>query len=270
MWGVDSYNPANHEIRVPRRLRAEGDPERQTLYEFLRRRMGTAPGFWGRYLNTYAYGVTQGEVQFLHGHGCKVLLVYNGPRQPLTGPRCHDAGFEAARQACEIARRVGVPAGVRIYADLEGWVVDPNWLRGWFSGMWQSEYAGMGGLYGRGAEIPQGGQPYHPRRVWATSASAAVDEELDTITDQTATGQRTSKQAIPYVWSNMPRSGGDPPMTRSGQAEGAIPSGFGAVGPASPLIQTQVWQYRLNCPLGTDHPLVDMDMATDAGFADMW
>ena len=272
-WGVDSWSSANREIRVPAALR-HGGAQRQTLYEFLTNSMHRAPDFWGRYLNTYASGLTPGEVNFLREHSCKILFVYNGPREPLTGPNSHRAGQAAATEACRLAHALDAPPRVRIYADLENWSVSSDWMRGWFEVMWQSEFAGMGGLYGRGAELANpflyGGAPFHPQRLWSTAATTAVEDELDELWGQMEACGAPAKWPIPYVWSNMPRNGGDPPMAASTPERQAIPTDFQAVGPAGQFIRTAVWQYRLNCPLGTDHPLVDMDLATDEGFADMW
>ena len=53
-WGVDSsWYPVNHEVRVPGAFLNTGEqgPVREHLFDYVTRRAGQAPEFWGRYLN---------------------------------------------------------------------------------------------------------------------------------------------------------------------------------------------------------------------------
>ena len=55
----------------------------------------------------------------------------------------HDAAKAAAG-----AKHANVPGGVMIYGDIEpGWKCTADWFRGWWDGMYNSPYAGMGGVY---------------------------------------------------------------------------------------------------------------------------
>lgn len=201
-WGVHSYHRADIMVGGPRGsstgyVSFPDDPQGfaiprsikdagVSLYDYVCMRINAdinreswrrRPVFWGRYINHTGRGnLSRDEARFLHGKGCRILLVYNdvcndqhgrsgcvehwedeeGRRRrrpiPVTGYR---HGRISARHACDIARSLGAADhGVRIYADLEGWAVDVAWLRGWFDSMYRDRgFAGAGGLYGRvGAE----------------------------------------------------------------------------------------------------------------------
>ncbi len=273
-WGVDSsYHPADSPVRAPRSSKPI------PLFDYVTQWAGRMPDFWGRYLNGNEIRLTPGEADFIFrqsGGRCRILLVYTGIRDGHRERR--QDGVHAANQAIQRADALGVPSGVRIYADLEGWRVGREWILGWWETMYQSRFAGSGGLYGRAAELPRRtrtGAREVPRPAagsWAANAAAAEDRFADwtapsasDLAGQILAGTR-QKSVTPYIWSNMPRQMGDPP---AGQV---IPTAFGAIGPAGVLLEVAVWQYRLGCPLGTHahHGLVDLDLATDRGYADMW
>lgn len=182
-WGVDSsyYPPdlvVNQRGFPPRRPRdrefataqESRDGQKFTLYDWVvegvARGIGReGPDFWGRYLryetssSRDATRLTDREVTFIRersGGQCKLLLVFN-QISPLScgqvGRAGYIRGWADAFNAVFAARQLRVPAGVRIYGDVEGWVVAGAWLWGWCDYMDRSEYAGIGGLYGRGREI---------------------------------------------------------------------------------------------------------------------
>jgi hypothetical protein len=306
-WGADSYLAANAQINIPQGFREPGRPGRQMLFDFVQRLMGEPPEFWGRYLNPYgedSSALQPGESDFLHRRGCRILLAYNGPRgevwrETRSGRRYriisagYRSGYRAAQNACDLARnRFHVPRGVRIYADLEGWPVNPDWIHGWWDYMHGSEYAGMGGLYGRGGELPWSAlsnptvRPRHPtRRVrgepnwWSSNVPGAADQQAARLFEQdldqlAAFGTRRSgTDASRYVWSNIPRRSCEFPRDRQ------RPTSFRGVGPPTHLTDTVIWQYSLNCfrtiiatPSGQDREiaLFDLNLAREAGYRDMW
>ena len=52
-WGIDSYSPANTMVRIPAAHLEPGESAstRLTIFDYVTRRMGRRPEFWGRYLN---------------------------------------------------------------------------------------------------------------------------------------------------------------------------------------------------------------------------
>jgi hypothetical protein len=261
-WGVNSWNRADQmpPIHVPARLWGPaGPPNPPTLFEFVKRRLGRAPEFWGRYLNQYSYGLTETEMRFLLGQKCRVALIYNEQRLPLTGPQAYRGGREASPRACRLARLLYVPRGVWIYADLENWSVDPDWFRGWCEFMYTQPYGGMGGAYG---------DAFHSWSWGASAAAATDDQQGSSLFRELAAGRirPVSKASTSYAWSTRPHlgQGSDPPPGD------IVPASFRGRGPVSFLIETVLWQYRTNVPLGTGLPLVDLDLATGAGYNSMW
>lgn len=304
-WGVDSFNAVDHEVRVPDRLREAGDPERQSLFDYVVRRAGRVPEFWGRYLGRSAMQLQPGESRFIAERGqywlerlqsegprqeavqarlrrpgwsarCRILLVYNR----ITRIECQQrgrAGFrhgeQSAHEACRIARTLGAPTTTRIYADLENWSASADWIRGWWETMQGHEYSGMGGLYGNSGwhSTTPGGLPQTVVRTWGRRAATMEHEmrdraiEADLARDEHSS-QNRSHNFSRYVWSNRPWQRGDPP-------EGQLaPTQFRPVSPGSGMT-TVVWQYRCAC-FGTQesggHGLIDMNLATDLGFGEMW
>ncbi|MDD1628768.1 MAG: hypothetical protein LUQ26_15085, partial [Methylococcaceae bacterium] len=159
IWGVDSVEAANSDVRI------RGSNPGEKLFDFVQRQLGEPPYFWGRYLNerperrpsklmdpecNYIFNQTNAQ-----GGRVRILLVYNDitPDQcAVEGNVGYSLGKIAAQNACRLARELDVPPDVRIYADLEGWIASPSWIRGWWNAMAESEFAGIGGLYGRGVE----------------------------------------------------------------------------------------------------------------------
>lgn len=287
-WGVDSFNPADHMVRVPaaHRRAEEAAGLRETLFDYVTRRAGREPAFWGRYLNNgLPSGLRPGEADFIFARSegrCRVALVYNGVRGEPAGAAAGRAGGEAAsREAVTLAIAQGVPTYARIYLDLEGWRVAPEFLEGWWDGMSASPYAGAGGIYGRGAEVrplPRSHMPDLSRRPhssgWAARVPAAEDRAAarafpGLIADLAA--GRSPRPQSRYIWSNIPRridQHGDTPAGTQ-----IIPDSFGAVGPAGAILsRTVLWQYRFGAfwAEGSSRGLVDLDLALDVAYAEMW
>ncbi len=287
-WGVDSFSPASHMVGVPAaHLRAgERAGLRETLFDYVTRRAGRAPDFWGRYLNNGLRSALQpGEAAFIFAQGegrCRIALVYNGIRGEPAGAAAGRAGGEAAaREAVALAIAQGVPTYVRIYLDLEGWRVEPEFLEGWWDGMSASSYAGAGGIYGRGAEVvprPRSHMPDLSRRPhssgWAARVPAAEDRAaaraFPGLISDIAAGRSTRPQSR-YIWSNIPRRFDQNRDTPAGTQ--IIPDSFGAVGPVGAMLnRTVLWQYRFGAfwAEGTTRGMVDLDLALEAGYAEMW
>lgn len=295
-WGVDSFNP----ITVTRRW--DGG-RAMSLFDFVRSKMDGLPTFWGRYLNNAKPSrITRGECEALkrlcasHGATVRLLLVYNDITLAdcqLAGQAGYQRGGVAAASACRLARGLGITGGVRLYADLEGWPASPEWMRGWWDTMQRSEFAGIGGFYGRGVErlnrrgagrlrirdvTAEDGRRQPPlvasagrrflRSGWSARVPTAIDQQLGPwVIDPAREGRLHESPPQLYVWSNMPRMDRrTPPPT---------PAEFRGVGPVGARVA--VWQYCFGLfrppprADGTRRPAAfDLDLATAAGFNEMW
>lgn len=287
LWGVDSYSPADTVVHVPNRYRRAGETRHvhERLYDYVTRRAGREPRFWGRYLNKHhPSGLKENEADYIFRRSsgrCRVLPVYNGLRgQPARGHRGRDDGEAVADAVIETATEYDVPPGVCIYLDLEGWTVQAEFIEGWWQRMRASPWGEAVGIYGRGAEVRhvRGGYAPRPGRHhssgWARRIDAAeqdvADEELEELVDAIAEGEayRPNKH---FIWSNTPRrvdSSHDTPHDAQ-----IIPHSFAAAGPVGAMLsETVVWQYRFsafwqrNAHRGT----VDLDLARPAAYAYMW
>lgn len=105
-----------------------------------------SPKIWGRYLGDkegVSAGITPAEVELLQSNGVEILVIWN---------RFNDAtglenGQNEARAAIRLARELGIPEGVAIFADIEpNYPVDSEFIKGWFNVMEASEY--RPGIYG--------------------------------------------------------------------------------------------------------------------------
>lgn len=135
-WGVDSATPAN---ATPSQLNGE------TVYDYVHANFGT-PVFWGRYIGGN-FALTSGEVSYLHGKGCKILVIYNGATSTSVSGTYQD-GVNDANNAISAANALGVAAGVCIFADIEsGWSPSAAWIQGWSDTMFGTDYRGAGGVY---------------------------------------------------------------------------------------------------------------------------
>ncbi|WP_458414092.1 glycoside hydrolase domain-containing protein [Schinkia sp. CFF1] len=103
------------------------------------------PNYWGRYLSTVpnvSEGLTAEEIQFLRAKGVKILPIYND-FSASTGYR---EGQVSARNAIFQARRLGLPKGTPIIANVERFfAVDDTWIRAWVETFLPSGY--VSGFY---------------------------------------------------------------------------------------------------------------------------
>ncbi|WP_031434228.1 glycoside hydrolase domain-containing protein [Methylomarinum vadi] len=305
IWGVDSSSPAH--------LPANGT-RGASLYEYVcrflsrnRQRFNAkeAPQFWGRYLTQSrpTYMLSQDEKNFLHSHGCRIVLIYNDTcwdqhhdidckrkvgertiRYALTG---YDNGTQSAENACQLAASLDAPNGTRIYADLEGWFVDADWIDAWCTEV-PDKSRRLGrqytpGIYGRilvGADLATARRHFR-RDPWNVSIEQTISEQerRDRLlsrgfltlgeghrsdTSRQPSLESTAAPAPPtrppiHIWSNMPRY-------RSGCNE--IPDSFEGYSFQGSFSNTVLWQYGMAC--SNLSRLVDMDLATQEGFDEMW
>jgi hypothetical protein len=128
IWGVDSASLTTEEM-----LACVGD------------NFGS-PDIWGRYLGDkdgISKGLTADEIELLHSKDIKILLIWNH----FEDARGFENGQKQAQQAIKMAKDLGVPEGVAIFADIEpSYPVDSEFIRGWFETMNGSAYPP--GVYG--------------------------------------------------------------------------------------------------------------------------
>ncbi len=85
---------------------------------------------------------TAAEVTFLHEQGVRILPIFNNFSRATE----YADGVTEANDAIAVARRLGIPKGVVIFADIEAdYVVDEAWIRGWADIMEKSKY--VPGIY---------------------------------------------------------------------------------------------------------------------------
>lgn len=93
------------------------------------------PIFWGRYLvrvSGISEGLTKKEILLIQSEGVKLLPIYNA-FQKAEG---YIQGRAAADHAIFHARKLGIPEGVPLFANLEKFFrIDKEWIRGWSEGM---------------------------------------------------------------------------------------------------------------------------------------
>lgn len=297
-WGVDSQKRAN--------LPVTWNSQPMTFFDYVVERIGRAPDFWGRFIGSGAGAHADNrfdgnEVQFLHDRDCRVGLIYNGhrmlPAQRVPyGPnrRRHlhgsDNGRWTAKNAISHANRLNPPAptGTRIYADIEDWNVDWDWIHGWQEIMRGSRFAGEGGLYGRTGHTSTN-QAFH-RRVgnpqfnapnalnpsqwtrqirpshWSRAAEyAGLADDTAQAASIAAFNFAAFQKFSRYAWSNDPRRQGDPQTV-----DELFPRSFSATDVPGGTEST-VWQYRMQCYIdrGGGGP-IDLNYAQEAAFSEMW
>ncbi|MBG9588739.1 glycoside hydrolase domain-containing protein [Cytobacillus firmus] len=128
VWGVDSASLTTSD-----------------LLSCVRENFGS-PKVWGRYLGEkegVSAGITPEEAELLQGNDIKLLVIWN---------RFNDAtglenGQSEARAAVQLAKELGIPEGVAVFADIEpNYPVDSSFIKGWFQAMSESPYEP--GIYG--------------------------------------------------------------------------------------------------------------------------
>lgn len=105
-----------------------------------------APTVFGRYLETkgnVSIGLSKEEVNLLHKQGIKILPIFNHFKEAVG----YENGVAEAKEAIAYAKKIGIPKGVAIFADIEPtYPVDEAFLRGWVETLASSPY--KPGIYG--------------------------------------------------------------------------------------------------------------------------
>lgn len=201
IWGVDSAAAVTTE-----------------LYNCVLNHYGK-PAFWGRYLTRVpnaSEGLTREEVNLLHNSGTKVMPIYNAFREAVG----YDRGRVIAQNAVFHARRLGVPKGTFLFANVERFFsVDKDWIRGYVDAMNPSGY--KPGFY---HDPVQGG--------FGTAYCQAVQENKAVATQS-------------VLWSAQP----EPGVTKARQAP--------AYNPVKPPCLANVWGWQYgrdsqSCPIDTN------------------
>ncbi len=126
-WGVDSAEKVSKEMYDC------------VLYNFGK------PMYWGRYLASIPGKVaelTREEIELLHNSGTRVLPIFSN----FSGADGYRNGRVIAQNCIFHARRLGIPSGKIIFANLEKhYNIDEAWIRGFVDGMLPSGY--KAGLY---------------------------------------------------------------------------------------------------------------------------
>jgi len=241
-WGVDSISRADEQQG------AVG-----TLYEFVVRRMGMQPRFWGRYLGS----VTPAEVGFLHGLGVKVLPIYNGAG-PTSVAGGRASGNADAVNAIALATAAGVPANSVVYGDIEpGWNPTADWLLGWWETFGPSPY--FDGIYCN----PISGNPFR--------------SAFETAFDQRAAQNVTAET---FLWSQQPQVPNL--LGNKGCPTGRVArsTGFAPAVPTRSAETVDLWQFKINCLPFPGTPdvatgfvgngKIDNNLANGAALGRMW
>ncbi|WP_026674569.1 glycoside hydrolase domain-containing protein [Alkalihalobacterium bogoriense] len=122
VWGVDSASAVS-----------------PSLFECVVNQFGK-PEYWGRYLTTVenvSDGLTQEEIQFLQDNRIKIMPIYNVFREAVG----YRQGEITATNAIFHARRLGIPTGTFIFANIEHFfMIDEAWLRGWIDAFYPSGF----------------------------------------------------------------------------------------------------------------------------------
>ncbi|MEH7388318.1 glycoside hydrolase domain-containing protein [Bacillus sp. JJ1521] len=128
VWGIDSASETTKDF-----------------YACVKENFGD-PVVFGRYLGEregISVGLTPEQVKIMHAEGDFILPIYNH-FDNATG---YDNGVAQAKEAIKLARDVGIPEGVAIFADIEpDYPVDSEFIKGWFETIVSSNY--KSGIYG--------------------------------------------------------------------------------------------------------------------------
>jgi len=164
VWGIDSASETT-----------------ETFYQCVNDNFGN-PEVVARYLGNnegVSVGLTKEQVDLIHSKKDKILLIYNG-FQEATG---YENGKSEAQKAIDLAKELGVPKGVAIFADIEPtYPVTSDFIEGWYEELSSSDY--RPGIYG----------VFDGEKALTEAFVAAVDNNKD-IQDHT------------YLWSASPSIG---------------------------------------------------------------
>ncbi len=208
-FGVDSKVPADDLLQ-----------NNLTEFEWVRRNK-VYPNFWARNI-TGEGAITKGEIEFLHGMGCKIAPIF------LTddAKKTEEQGLIDAKKVDEIAVKLGIPKGTAIFIEVgDSEEATTNYLKGFAEGMGYGGYiagfkANTDAAYSFDREFSRGMRLnpdlFKPCLVWAVAPTLS---EYDRIT--------TSHLIRPDNWAPFAPSG----ITRKDIA---------------------IWQYGKDC-----HPIHD-------------
>ncbi|MCY0880519.1 MAG: DUF1906 domain-containing protein [Firmicutes bacterium] len=193
------------------------------------------PDFWGRYLLT-RHGICDGlsplEIRFLHQHGIKILAIDNA-----FGAHTHGrmAGILAGMHALEAAKRLKIPAGTAIFADIEiTYHPDSSWMIAWAGMILQGGY--RPGFY------------YNPRHSAFIQSFCAASHWMPALQNA-------------LLWSNQPQIGPKPrrqaPLWRP--LQGACNQGYLAV-----------WQHGINGRLCGSYAPIDTNWMDYRFLSALW
>jgi hypothetical protein len=180
------------------------------------------PVFWGRYLTTVpnvSDSLTNEEIKLIRDRGVSIWVLYNNFRDAIS----YRNGQVAASNAIFHARRLGVPTGKMISANLEH-QIDEAWIRAWVDTFYPSGY--IPGLYGD----PTEGE-------FSSAYCLAVQND-----------PKVAEQAI--IWSNRPRPG----VTKRVNA----PNTFS---PSEPPCQNNTWGWQYGWDDPTCEIPIDTNLA---------
>jgi hypothetical protein len=165
-WGVDSFNALDHTM---------DGTGKKTLFEFVTDSLGRPPDFWGRYLiksggNSTQPPLSASELSHIAAQNkkwssaCKVLFVFQVNRsQAHMGTE--QMGQTDAVNAKNIATSLNVPGGknIAIYADMEDYMPDARWLKGWIDRM-KAAPSFVPGIYSLTADLRNLFSPFPPKQ----------------------------------------------------------------------------------------------------------
>lgn len=218
---------------------------------------GRRPDFWGLYLWDRHMQFDPGIRDMIpmlrsSSPGCRVLPIMNRVVDrrwsgSVQGPgEAHGRGVSAARKAKELALNAGIPPyrGIRIFVDLECENVSADWMRGW-----TEELLAVGqflpGIYG------------NHRGHWAHN-----------LFDNTARSQPAWLSKL-RIWASHPCFGSAPHMRDANSSSGLPFNLPGAQAGRVRELQTTVWQAWEAIHVSPHH-VVDVDVATEGGYAEMF
>ncbi|WP_413305851.1 glycoside hydrolase domain-containing protein [Bacillus sp. 1P10SD] len=135
-WGVDTASEIN-----------------QAFYQCVEQNYGK-PDVVGRYIGDNqgaSTGLTKEEVAFLKQQGIKIIPIYNH----FSNATGYQNGVAEAEAAIALAKELGIPKDVVIFADIEPkYPVDAEFIRGWVETLSSSPYKpGIYGVFLDGKEL---------------------------------------------------------------------------------------------------------------------
>ena len=274
-WGVDSAG----EVHKPAKQN-----HKQTVFEYVSEQLGQAPEFWGRYI-WGKFRMSDEEVDYIFDQNdgnTRILPIYNGTSATLQyGRNTYEDGKRDGRTAIECAAKLGIPAdnNVMIWADIEGkWVPSAEWFEGWWDTMFDSKYAGLGGIY-HNPKIPHFYKPFYQalKQSLADYAPGIINPFAPPAKNVTpAIKAKELQQPLPvrdpaghmrYLWSTEPRPQHHThrPFYPRDLSTEWDPSKQQPMEPMNCPGRTVLWQYRFE-----DLGLVDQDLCDDRAYDLMW